>query len=152
MNKIAAIKEVYYFFDKRIGLRECKEAVEHVLDEANKGIPEVLQINDVSEAMVNDVIYWIRQGDPKKRVHCNPDQTMLVTVLDKREFPDYKNVQITTLVRELLNSNGLNWEACLIIGTLFQEAIENADYLSDDVGRTWAMSFVPKGENNARKD
>ena len=73
---------------------------------------------------------------------------MTVTVTDPREFPDYKAVQIVALVRNLLNENGINWEGCEAIGEVFQKAIENADYLSDDVGRMWAMSFIPPNDVN----
>ena len=71
---------------------------------------------------------------------------MKVTVEDDREFPEYKNVQITALVRNTINEMGADWAVCIEVGLKIQEAIYNADYLTDDVGRTWARSFTPKGE------
>ena len=68
---------------------------------------------------------------------------MKVTVEDDRVFPEYKNVHIMALVRNVLNANGLDWSSCEAIGKYIQEAIEDADYLCDDVGRTWARSFTP---------
>ena len=69
---------------------------------------------------------------------------MKVTVEDDREFPDYQNTQVVTMARNVANEVGVDWETCEKIGHKLQEMIESADYLSDDVGRTWAVSFDPK--------
>ena len=75
---------------------------------------------------------------------------MKVTVEDDRVYPEYKNVQITALFRELVSehvNDRTYWTWDQIekeLAPKFQEAIEDADYLCDDVGRTWARSFTPK--------
>ena len=70
-----------------------------------------------------------------------------VHVKDKRDYPNYNNVHITALMRNVLNANGLNWEACVAIVDEISDAIETADYLMDDAGRTFALSFVPFAED-----
>ena len=78
---------------------------------------------------------------------------MKVTVEDDRVFPDYKNVQIMALFRGVVSehvNDRTYWTWDQIEKELapeFQEAIEDADYLCDDVGRTWVRSFTP-GEND----
>ncbi len=73
---------------------------------------------------------------------------MKVIVKDDREFPDYKNVQITTLVRNVINEMGADWGVCIEVGAKIQDAIHDADYLTDDTGVTWARSFTPSGERD----
>jgi len=68
---------------------------------------------------------------------------MKVTVEDDREFPEYKNVEITALVREAANDK-LDWAEAVEVGEVIANAITDADYLCDSRGRTWAVSFDPK--------
>jgi hypothetical protein len=73
---------------------------------------------------------------------------MKVTVEDDREFPDYKNVQINALFRNLvceLVNDRTYWTWDEIVKELspkFRDAIVDADYLCDDYGNTWARSFT----------
>ena len=73
---------------------------------------------------------------------------MAVTVNDPRVHPEYKDVQVVAFVRNMINEAGLDWDVCLEVGEVLQLAIENADYLSDDTGRTWALSYIPGGKND----
>ncbi len=76
---------------------------------------------------------------------------MKVTVEDTREFPEYKNVQITALFRNLLcefvnDRTYWTWnEIERELSPRFSDVIKDADYLCDDHGNTWARSFTPKG-------
>lgn len=69
--------------------------------------------------------------------------SVTVEVWDSRQFPDYKATPIIALIRNALNETGANWLDCKAFADKIQEAIKDADYLIDDVGRTWALSFVP---------
>ena len=79
---------------------------------------------------------------------------MKVTVEDDRVYPDYKNVQIVAFFRELVSeyvNDRTYWTWDQIereLAPKFQEAIEDADYLCDDVGRTGQDHSRPKEISN----
>lgn len=142
MNMIQVIKDVHQYFDREFGLVEVKQSVELVMFQH-----DLTRHDDLPEEIVDETI---KSMAGRRTIYKSQDDKMIVAVRDRREFPDYKNVQVVSLVRNLLNENGINWEGCVAIGEVLQDAIENADYLSDDVGRTWAMSFVPSNDVNPK--
>lgn len=58
---------------------------------------------------------------------------------------DEVGMQITSVMRNKLSRyTDLDWvEVCEIVEK-FQEDLLNTDWLSDDYGRTYQLSFVPK--------
>lgn len=138
MNKVQACKEVYLYTDKRYSLKQVKDAVEMAM--AQQGIDNTGNLPDLLVLDAARILHGHRS------YYLSPDGKMRVTVEEHREYPNYKNVQIVALVRNILAGfgNGMfGWDDATTVGQMIQDAIENADYISDDVGRTWAMSFVP---------
>ncbi len=125
--------DVYVYDHVYMGLR-C-ETCDHVTGENKFAMLVHLVQEHVNKgqtvpnrALARLAIEAVKQG--------TDDNGMIVLWWDTRAFPDYKNVPVTALVREAANDHN-DWGVAQKIGAVLQKTIVDADYLSDDVGRTW---------------
>lgn len=69
--------------------------------------------------------------------------------LDLMHESDKSGLQVTAYFRNLINAElGIEWKECVRIGELFNETVEQADWLSTDIGMTFDKSYTPKEMKN----
>lgn len=58
---------------------------------------------------------------------------------------DKIGMQVTSVFRNLLNYHAsLDWAECVRLGEIFNDKLQEADWLEDDYGRTFDLTFEPR--------